>query len=78
VGMQQSRFTPDNLARLGLGRTWQDIRLFDTQSLADNIAVASPLQLGENPLWAVLRVLTLQLATLAHNPSRISFISWCK
>jgi ABC-type branched-subunit amino acid transport system ATPase component len=38
-GWQQSRFTPDNLARLGLGRTWQDIRLFDTQSLADNIAV---------------------------------------
>jgi ABC-type branched-subunit amino acid transport system ATPase component len=38
-GWQQSRFTPDNLAQLGLGRTWQDIRLFDTQSLADNIAV---------------------------------------
>ena len=31
-------FAPDNLARLGVGRTWQDIRLFDTQSLANNIA----------------------------------------
>ena len=55
AGWGGSKFAPDRLARLGLGRTWQDIRLFDTQSLANNIAVASPHQIGENPLWAVLR-----------------------
>ena len=36
-----------------LGRTWQDVRLFATQTLADNIAMAEPKQFGENPLKAV-------------------------
>ena len=36
-----------------LGRTWQDVRLFATQTLADNIAMATPKQFGENPLRAV-------------------------
>ncbi len=50
-----SHFTPEQMAQLGIGRTWQDIRLFNTQTLADNIAVATPGQLGENPLWALFR-----------------------
>jgi branched-chain amino acid transport system ATP-binding protein len=44
-------FTPDRVAREGIGRTWQEIRLFQTQSLSDNIAVATPRQSGENPIW---------------------------
>ncbi|MBQ7694318.1 MAG: sugar ABC transporter ATP-binding protein [Lentisphaeria bacterium] len=36
-----------------LGRTWQDVRLFATQTLADNIAMAKPKQFGEEPLKAV-------------------------
>lgn len=50
-----SHFTPEQVAQSGIGRTWQDIRLFKTQNLADNIAVATPGQLGENPLWALFR-----------------------
>lgn len=50
-----SHFTPEQVAQSGIGRTWQDIRLFKTQSLADNIVVATPGQLGENPFWALLR-----------------------
>jgi len=49
------RFLPERLAQEGVGRTWQDIRLFSTQSLQDNIAVATPDQTGENPIWAFLR-----------------------
>jgi branched-chain amino acid transport system ATP-binding protein len=49
------RFLPERLAQEGVGRTWQDIRLFSTQSLQDNIAVATPDQIGENPIWAFLR-----------------------
>src|SRR5262245_10033994 len=49
------RFTPESFARRGVGRTWQDIRLFLTQNLRDNIAVATPEQIGENPAWVVLR-----------------------
>lgn len=48
-------FSPERMANDGIGRTWQDIRLFSTQNILDNIAVASPKQLGENPIWTVLR-----------------------
>jgi ABC-type branched-subunit amino acid transport system ATPase component len=50
-----SRLTPEQVAQAGIGRTWQDIRLFSTQNLLDNIACAAPNQLGENPAWALLR-----------------------
>lgn len=33
---------PEPLARSGLGRLWQDIRLFPTMSVLDNVLVASP------------------------------------
>ena len=36
-----------------LGRTWQDVRLFATQTLADNLAMAAPRQSGESPLKVV-------------------------
>ena len=46
-------FGPEALAGLSTGRTWQDIRLFGTQSLRNNIAVAAPNQPGENPFLAL-------------------------
>src|ERR1039458_8271762 len=42
-------FTPERVAREGVGRTWQDVRLFNKLTLIDNIAVASPRQTGESP-----------------------------
>jgi branched-chain amino acid transport system ATP-binding protein len=47
-------FTPERVASEALGRTWQDVRLFETQTLRDNIVVATPLQRGENPLRALV------------------------
>ena len=38
-----------------VGRAWQDIRLFSSLSLKDNIAVATTDQLGENPLQVLFR-----------------------
>src|SRR5215212_2268085 len=35
-----SHFTPERVAHEGVGRSWQDIRLFPKLSLLDNIAVA--------------------------------------
>ncbi len=46
-------FAPEYVARAGLGRTWQDVRLFNSQSLRDNVAVAIPHQTGENPVFAL-------------------------
>lgn len=44
---------PDQLARLGIARLWQDIRLFSTLSTLENVMAASPDALGINPLAAV-------------------------
>lgn len=46
------RFRADRIARKHIGRTWQEIRLFPTQNLLNNIAVAPQKQLGEKLLAA--------------------------
>ncbi len=48
-------FTPERLAKAGVARMWQDVRLLPSLDLSDNVAVASPEQIGENPLWAFLK-----------------------
>lgn len=48
------RFTPEKVARLGVGRTWQDIRLFPSLDLTDNIAAASP-DSADSPWAAIFR-----------------------
>lgn len=44
---------PDHLARRGIARLWQDIRLFPTLSALENVMAASPGPLGVNPLVAI-------------------------
>lgn len=46
-------FTPEFVAQEGVCRTWQDVRLFSSLDLLDNIAVAEPGHPGENPLIAL-------------------------
>lgn len=46
--------TPDRLARLGIARLWQDIRLFPTMTVLENVLAASPHAIGINPLTALL------------------------
>lgn len=45
--------TPDRLARLGLSRLWQDIRLFPTMTALENVLAASPHTIGINPVRAL-------------------------
>lgn len=47
-------FTPERVATEGVGRTWQDMRLFPTLTLLDNIALARQRQPAENPLRALM------------------------
>lgn len=47
------RETPERIARLGLGRLWQDIRLFPTLTALDNVMTATPALTGQNPLLAL-------------------------
>lgn len=45
--------SPERLARLGVGRLWQDIRLFPTMTVLDNVLAATPRLIGGNPLLAL-------------------------
>lgn len=45
--------TPDRLARLGVARLWQDIRLFPTMTALENVMAASPHAIGINPVTAL-------------------------
>lgn len=47
-------FTPEFVAREGVCRTWQDIRLFNSQTLRENIAVAEPGRSTERPMRALV------------------------
>jgi len=47
-------FTPERLVWEGVGRVWQDIRLFPTLSTLENVMVSSPKQRGENPVLALI------------------------
>lgn len=49
-------FTPERIAWEGVGRVWQDIRLFPTMTVLDNVVLSSPKQAGENPVMALLRL----------------------
>lgn len=42
--------TPDRLARFGLARLWQDIRLFPTMTVLENVLAASAHPIGMNPV----------------------------
>jgi len=50
-----NHFTPERLSREGVGRTWQEIRLFQSLNLRENVSIATPGQIGENPFWALFR-----------------------
>lgn len=47
---------PDRLARLGIARLWQDIRLFPTMTVLENVLAASPHAIGISPARALFSV----------------------
>ncbi len=45
---------PWRIAQLGIGRLFQDVRVFHKLTVLDNVRVAFRHQKGENPLWALM------------------------
>jgi ABC-type branched-subunit amino acid transport system ATPase component len=68
-------FTPERVANEAAGRTWQDIRLFSTQTLADNIAVATPRQPGESPLRAIFQRRLIRRAEDKNRTESVKLLS---
>lgn len=49
-------FTPERIAWEGVGRVWQDIRLFPTMTVLENVVLSSLKQTAENPVMTLLRL----------------------
>ncbi len=47
--------SPWEIARLGIGRLFQDVRIFPHLTVLENVLTAFKYQPGENPLWTLLR-----------------------
>jgi branched-chain amino acid transport system ATP-binding protein len=54
-GTRISGLPAHRVARAGIGRVFQDLRLFRNLRVIDHLLVAGQGQLGENPAWALLR-----------------------
>ena len=73
-------FTPERMARSGVGRIWQDTRLFGTFSVLDNVTIASPNRAGESALLTLplrrrvkkLEVETVQEAAVLVTKAKLS------
>jgi len=64
-----SQFRPEYVAHAGIGRSWQDIRLFGSLSLENNLAIAMASPKDENPLrafWPLRRVPSKQSGLLGE------------
>lgn len=74
-----TNFSPENFARSGLGRTWQDVRLFLSHVVWANLAVARRGQRGERPLallspWETAWIRNEQAAIKSESFERLAAI----
>lgn len=60
-----SHFRPEFVAKAGVGRSWQDVRLFGSLALGDNLRVAGTSGLAESPFAA------LGLSTVPNSTSAV-------
>jgi len=70
-GRVPNRFVPERIAHEGVVRTWQELRLFGSLTVSDNVAVATPNQAGEGPAFSVLRRFRMRRLELT-NQERVS------
>jgi ABC-type branched-subunit amino acid transport system ATPase component len=77
AGQDITGFSPQRLARLGLARSFQEIRLFGQLSVRDNVALAIPGQSGERlgpALFAPWRVRRENAATSRRAMELLGFV----
>lgn len=62
AGESLLRLSPDRIARRGVGRTFQNIRLFNNMSVLDNLMLGRHMKFKQNILHAFLRIRSEELA----------------
>jgi ABC-type branched-subunit amino acid transport system ATPase component len=60
------RLRPHVIARLGIGRLFQDVRVFERLTSLENVLVGFPNQSGENPIWPFLHPRIVRREELRH------------
>ncbi|MDD4343072.1 MAG: ABC transporter ATP-binding protein [Eubacteriales bacterium] len=55
-GVDISKYKPNKITNLGIARTFQNIRLFSTMTVIENVIVARHLRMGANLPEAILRL----------------------
>lgn len=55
-GVDISKYKPNKITNLGVARTFQNIRLFSTMTVIENVMVARHLRMGANLPEAILRL----------------------
>jgi ABC-type branched-subunit amino acid transport system ATPase component len=69
-----TNLSPDRIARLGISRTFQNIRLFSQLTVLDNILLALPYPHGEN-LWSALsQSLTMKQEEASNHQKALELI----
>ena len=58
--LDPSRISPDELARNGLGRLWQDVRIHGTLTVFENLMIATPELPSNNPFLALIPLARLK------------------
>lgn len=56
TGQKSLRLSPDKITRMGIARTFQNIRLFKSMSVFENVLVAKHMNAKQNPFTATLRL----------------------
>jgi len=70
--------SPHQITRLGMTRSFQDVRVFQRLTVLQNVAMAVPGQSGENPLWLLgnpLQARRDEKRTLEKAGSYLEFVS---
>jgi branched-chain amino acid transport system permease protein len=64
------------IANLGIGRSFQDLRLFHQMSVLDNVLVARPRQTGESLLWLFLRFGKISQEETENRAKALAFLEF--
>ena len=56
VGQKSLSLSPDKITKMGIARTFQNIRLFKSMTVFENVLVAKHMNAKQNPITATLRL----------------------